>query len=452
MQMKLQIVFLCATLAVKMSLAEVLITTGTMHSCAYEPDECSTPVCWGMNFEGQADAPAGPFKSMSAGKRHTCAIRSDTKKAVCWGRNDDGESDPPQDTIFSDVSCGFYHCCGLHFDNSTAICWGHNQRGQSNAPRDKVFKQVRAGAYHSCGVGEDGSITCWGGNSFEALEAPVGSFSYITLGFYFGCAIDAASGAATCWGRDVVPKTLPGNFKQLSAGYTHVCGLHANTTGSVSCWGSDGAGVMVAPTESDIENLGTCPSGLHTCAYSRSRGIVCWGRENKGESATVPPIYMCADANRRESMFSEALECEADEQTCLVVPGSTFVVTGSEDKSDCKKTATSGDYYFKVDKATCGYSRRYSDQDQSVYDDTVTLMVTHDAARDEATTGSRIQCSCRRTLEDGEFRPSVTEEASTSSSANSSESTDVVDGANTLGAGGALLLVFAAMAASAWSF
>ena len=41
-------------------------------------------VCWGWNHQGQTDAPAGSFRSVSAGNVHACAI-ADSGGVVCWG-------------------------------------------------------------------------------------------------------------------------------------------------------------------------------------------------------------------------------------------------------------------------------------------------------------------------------------------------------------------------------
>jgi len=397
------IVAICGSL-LKAAMAEVMVTTGNLHSCAWEPDSCSSAVCWGVNGDGQADPPAGPFSVMSAGRRNTCAIRSDSKEVTCWGRNADGESTPPTDILFKDVSCGFYHCCGLSLEDSTAHCWGHNQHGQSSPPKNEVFSQIRAGAYHTCGLKQDGSISCWGGNSFAATEPPKGNFSSITLGFYFACAVDAISGNATCWGRSVVPQVLPGPFKQLSAGYTHVCGLSSGTA-TVQCWGTDGDGVMAPPNQDErFLSLGTA-TGLHTCAATPTQGLVCWGRDNAGESATLPPVWLCTDKDRQESTFASAVSCGTDHLECLVVPGSTFVVTGAEDKSECRKSATSNDYLFKVDKSVCGVNHRFSDS--TAIDDTVSLQISHSDGESStlasgAVSAPRIQCSCSRMPEAGD--------------------------------------------------
>ena len=52
------------------------------HSCGIRSDD--TVVCWGRNGSGETDAPAGSFKTVSAGSNHSCGIRSNDT-IVCWG-------------------------------------------------------------------------------------------------------------------------------------------------------------------------------------------------------------------------------------------------------------------------------------------------------------------------------------------------------------------------------
>ena len=55
-----------------------------------------TVACWGRDAYGQARAPAGAFKSVSAGADHTCGVRTD-EIVACWGRDGYGfdQTRPP---------------------------------------------------------------------------------------------------------------------------------------------------------------------------------------------------------------------------------------------------------------------------------------------------------------------------------------------------------------------
>ena len=80
-----------------------------------------TITCWGNNNDGQADAPAGSFKDVSAGSAHSCAVRSDDT-ITCWGNNNEGRADAPTGS-FKAVTAGGAHSCGLH-SNGVIRCWG----------------------------------------------------------------------------------------------------------------------------------------------------------------------------------------------------------------------------------------------------------------------------------------------------------------------------------------
>ena len=76
--------------------------------------------CWGNNGEGQADAPSGTFKAVTAGWVYSCGLRSNN--ITCWGNNGSGQADAPAGT-FKAVTAGWVHSCGLR-SNGVIVCWG----------------------------------------------------------------------------------------------------------------------------------------------------------------------------------------------------------------------------------------------------------------------------------------------------------------------------------------
>ena len=77
--------------------------------------------CWGNNEDGQATPPMGTFSSVSAGREHTCGLKTDGSVA-CWGDNEDGQTTPPEGRHIS-VSAGFSQTCGVRTDGYSS-CWG----------------------------------------------------------------------------------------------------------------------------------------------------------------------------------------------------------------------------------------------------------------------------------------------------------------------------------------
>lgn len=76
------------------------IGTGDSHTCALR--DTGEVVCWGSNDKGQADAPAGKFRWLSAGQDRTCAV-AESGEVRCWGDTEFVRcqpSEPGSDVIF----------------------------------------------------------------------------------------------------------------------------------------------------------------------------------------------------------------------------------------------------------------------------------------------------------------------------------------------------------------
>ena len=107
------------------------------------------------------------FTQVSGGWSHSLGLRKDGTIA-CWGLNDQGQCDAPTG-VFTQVAGGVYHSIGLREDG-TIVGWGNNVYGQCDAP-DAVFTQVAGGSYHTIGLQEDGTIACWGSNFSGECDA-----------------------------------------------------------------------------------------------------------------------------------------------------------------------------------------------------------------------------------------------------------------------------------------
>ena len=70
------------------------IAAGSSHSCALRAD--GTITCWGNNWAGQTDAPAGNYTAITNGNAHSCALRTDGT-ITCWGDDRAGQTDGPAD-------------------------------------------------------------------------------------------------------------------------------------------------------------------------------------------------------------------------------------------------------------------------------------------------------------------------------------------------------------------
>ncbi|WP_420436714.1 hypothetical protein [Candidatus Poriferisocius sp.] len=57
------------------------VAAGGFHSCGIRIN--NTVECWGANWYGQVNVPAGRFAAVSAGYRHSCGVRADGA-VECW--------------------------------------------------------------------------------------------------------------------------------------------------------------------------------------------------------------------------------------------------------------------------------------------------------------------------------------------------------------------------------
>jgi len=152
-------------------------------------------------------APSG--SKLDAGAEHACVISPTTLLLYCWGNNLSGQLGDAStvamraaptpvngSATWSEVSAGARHTCAIREDKSL-WCWGDNLRGalgngsrvSTNAPGARLgmaaWKAVSAGADFTCGIQMDGSLWCWGATTtgqlglggvwsagYEQIEAP----------------------------------------------------------------------------------------------------------------------------------------------------------------------------------------------------------------------------------------------------------------------------------------
>jgi alpha-tubulin suppressor-like RCC1 family protein len=182
----------------------VSVAGGSEHSCAAL--SAGRLFCWGDNRSGQLGtgiverhfflpSPVqllGEAISVTAGRRHTCALLRD-RTVECWGKNYEGQLGdgtrvdalrPVRVTVLDPgkrvkplanvaaITAGSQHTCAL-LESREVYCWGSNFAGQLGrvegtlAPRP-VFSgmtdvvALAAGGWHTCGILTDGETRCLG--------------------------------------------------------------------------------------------------------------------------------------------------------------------------------------------------------------------------------------------------------------------------------------------------
>lgn len=130
----------------------IMLSAGGRHVCGIAAGRRASVYCWGSNFYGQAQMPNGPnamisdqgesrfypvlvddqpdIIGISAGRRHTCLAREHSPFPVtCWGTNLDDQLGQRVIGPYRQVSAGDAHTCALRADGAI-YCWGRNASGQ----------------------------------------------------------------------------------------------------------------------------------------------------------------------------------------------------------------------------------------------------------------------------------------------------------------------------------
>jgi alpha-tubulin suppressor-like RCC1 family protein len=185
------------------------VGAGGEHTCAVidlagdSPDAKGVVFCWGRNangrlgngLTGQDESRPEPgivagldnVQGISAGNRHTCAIKQPPGEVFCWGDNRNGgignnttldQTIPARvidDGDKAGVAAGDLHSCATN--NSDLLCWGGDADGEVGDGPSTANKltptviiagdrqhSIATGFRFSCSIGVDRVFRCWGAN------------------------------------------------------------------------------------------------------------------------------------------------------------------------------------------------------------------------------------------------------------------------------------------------
>ena len=261
------------------------VVSGAQHYCGLKPD--GLVVCAGDDEYGQSSPPSGAYESITAGDFHTCGVKTDGS-VECWGGFEKGASlvNPvmppgssraavPPDGTFTSVSAGKGHTCGVRTD-ALIQCWGSNKdllgdgrAGQATPPLGR-FLSVSAGGWHTCGVRTGGSVECWGDDAHGQATPPSGRFLSVSAGGMHTCGV-RTGGSVECWGSDDHGQSTPPleEFIAVSSGYNHSCGIRSD--GRVYCWGYNEDRRITPPSGEFRRGQRRPPSNLRSQARRHGR-------------------------------------------------------------------------------------------------------------------------------------------------------------------------------------
>ena len=276
-------------------------TDGDGFGDKFEADRATSPtapaqfpsgrmvVGWGNNGYGQSVPPlaVGDFIDVSAGERHSLALRSNGT-VVTWGSNDVGQTAVPenlQDVIA--VEAGAVHNLALKKDG-TVIAWGNNQVGQTSIPEGLVgVVAISAGGYHNLALRSDGSVVAWGRNDEGQSTVPAGLTGVVAVaaGGYHSLALKN-DGTVVAWGWVGAIEVPPGlgGVVAIAGGGFHSLALKYD--GTLVAWGSAADGQTAVPAA--LVNVTAIDAGWkHSLALKSDGTLVSWGGTGYGQT-TVP--------------------------------------------------------------------------------------------------------------------------------------------------------------------
>jgi hypothetical protein len=215
-----------------------LLAAGTYH---FMMGYGNTLYAWGENSNNQCNIPANAtstinLKQITAGNAHSLALYYTANKGstiIGWGSNSNGQITIPSSigTGAIQIASGFDHNLALSATGGV-ICWGNNSYNQCNVPVGlSGITFIAAGHYHSMAIKSDGTVYCWGLNTSGQCDIPNGT----TNGFRIDGGLEHTvllkkDGTVTAWGGntfyqttlpDCPGKTLFNNnaYAELDSGY-----------------------------------------------------------------------------------------------------------------------------------------------------------------------------------------------------------------------------------------
>lgn len=159
--------------------------------------------------------------------------------------------------------------------------------------------------YHTCVLKtSDGTVRCSSRMSPPRMPLPptTAYSGSVTGGEEWSCALKQSDSQPECWGKKAPDYEVDGAntpqvaFKQINAGYSHVCGVRADDETAL-CWGGNSNWLRYkgeSDPPSGVAFVQVTSGGGFSCGLRKSdRKVECWGRAFSGDHgypSTIPDV------------------------------------------------------------------------------------------------------------------------------------------------------------------
>ena len=252
------------------------------------------PGLYGGEAEEHAEDPPFDYTAIDAATFHqTCGVTTDGD-IVCAGSESSDRGYAFIEGNYTAISVGQGNICALT-RSGRAHCTGVGVYGRGEKSYAN-FAQVSAANNLSCVRTTEGNVACYTGIGMDEHglgQPPEVEATWVSAGpNQFACLVTAA-GRARCWGKlpwedDEEVAGIPSEttFRQLSVGYSHVCGVTTDDT--VECWGGIVETGAADPPDGSFVQVSA--GRAHTCGVTTAGTATCWGigsDPDKEESQTA---------------------------------------------------------------------------------------------------------------------------------------------------------------------
>jgi hypothetical protein len=154
----------------------------------------------------------------------TCVARTGPERLVA------PRLEPPPDRKLHSLSLSDWRYCGIDQDGAIVCCGV-----RAGSPPAGTFSAVSVGETYGCAIRSNGELACWGDAPLRQ-SPPAGRFTKLHV-FGGACAIDTAK-SVHCWGVPSNWQEVPkGQFVDVAAGSSVISALA--TDGTLVAWGTE---------------------------------------------------------------------------------------------------------------------------------------------------------------------------------------------------------------------